>query len=141
MDSLITKSKVEELLPQKKPFVMVSFLYDFKETSITTGFEILSSNLFVENDEFNESGLIENMAQSIALHTNYNFSLQNKKAPTGYIGSVKNVKLIELPKVGQIIETNVQVLQEFMGVTLVDASVTCGGKEIISAQLKTVIAE
>lgn len=141
MDTIITKSKVEELLPQKKPFVMVSFLYDFKETSITTGFEILKDNLFVENDEFNESGLIENMAQSIALHTNYDFFLKNKKAPTGYIGSIKNVKLIELPKVGETIKTNVQVLQEFMGVTLVDATVTCGDKEIITAQLKTVLAE
>tara|TARA_R110002111_G_scaffold117767_1_gene180085 strand:+ start:91 stop:516 length:426 start_codon:yes stop_codon:yes gene_type:complete len=141
MDTIITKSKVEELLPQKKPFVMVSFLYDFKETSITTGFEILEDNLFVENNEFNESGLIENMAQSIALHTNYDFFLKNKKAPTGYIGSIKNVKLLALPKVGEIIKTNVQVLQEFMGVTLVDATVTCGDKEIISAQLKTVLAE
>ncbi|PHR44609.1 MAG: hypothetical protein COA32_14530 [Fluviicola sp.] len=141
MDTIITKSKVEELLPQKKPFVMVSFLYDFKETSITTGFEILSDNLFVENDEFNESGLIENMAQSIALHTNYDFFLKNKKAPTGYIGSIKNVKLISLPKVGEIIKTDVKVLQEFMGVTLVDATVTCDDKPIISAQLKTVLAE
>lgn len=141
MDTLITKSKVEELLPQKKPFVMVSFLYDFKETSITTGFEILKDNLFVENDEFNESGLIENMAQSIALHTNYDFFLKNKKAPTGYIGSIKNVKLLQLPKVGETIKTNVQVLQEFMGVTLVDATVTCGDRKIISAQLKTVLAQ
>jgi len=141
MDTIITKSKVEELLPQKEPFVMVSFLYDFKETSITTGFEILSDNLFVENDEFNESGLIENMAQSIALHTNYDFFLKNKKAPTGYIGSIKNVKLISLPKVGKIIKTDVKVLQEFMGVTLVDATVTCDDKLIISAQLKTVLAE
>ena len=141
MDTIITKSKVEELLPQKEPFVMVSFLYDFKETSISTGFEILSDNLFVENDEFNESGLIENMAQSIALHTNYDFFLKNKKAPTGYIGSIKNVKLISLPRVGQIIKTDVKVLQEFMGVTLVDATVTCDDKLIISAQLKTVLAE
>lgn len=140
MDTLITKNKVEELLPQKKPFVMVSFLYDFQETSITTGFEILSDNLFVENGKFNESGLIENMAQSIALHTNYDFFLKNKKAPPGYIGSVKNVKLIELPKVGDTIKTEVKVLQEFMGVTLVDATVTCGDKEIISAQLKTVLS-
>jgi predicted hotdog family 3-hydroxylacyl-ACP dehydratase len=141
MDTLITKSKVEELLPQKKPFVMVSFLYNFNETSITTGFEILSDNLFVEDDKFNESGLIENMAQSIALHTNYDFFLKNKTAPVGYIGSIKNVKLIELPKVGETIKTDVKVLQEFMGVTLVDAVVTCGDKEIISAQLKTVLAE
>lgn len=141
MDTLITKSKVEELLPQKKPFVMVSFLYDFNETSISTGFEILSDNLFVENDEFNESGLIENMAQSIALHTNYDFFLKDKKAPVGYIGSIKNVKLNELPKVGETIKTDVKVLQEFMGVTLVDATVTCGDKQIISAQLKTVLAE
>jgi predicted hotdog family 3-hydroxylacyl-ACP dehydratase len=141
METLITKSKVEELLPQKKPFVMVSFLYDFQETTITTGFEISADNLFVENDKFNESGLIENMAQSVALHTNYDFFLKNKKAPTGYIGSIKNVKLVELPSVGETITTDVKVLQEFMGVTLVDATVTCGSREIISAQLKTVLAQ
>ncbi|MEX1192652.1 MAG: hypothetical protein WEA99_11825 [Brumimicrobium sp.] len=141
METIISKNKVEELLPQKDPFVMVSFLYEFKETSISTGFEISKENLFVENNHFNESGLIENMAQSIALHTNYNFFLQDKIAPEGYIGSVKNVKIHKLPKIGETIYTNVKVLQEFMGVTLVDAVIKCNEEVIITAQMKTVLSK
>jgi predicted hotdog family 3-hydroxylacyl-ACP dehydratase len=139
METLISKVRIEELLPQKSPFVMVSALYDYQELSIVTGFEIKKDNLFIEEGRFNESGLIENIAQSIALHTNYNFFLQNKKAPVGYIGSVTNVNVFKLPRVGETIQTSVMLLQEFMGVTLVEATVTCGSEVLISAKMKTVL--
>ena len=40
-------------------------------------------------DNFVESGIIEHMAQSVALHTGYQFYLRKEQAPTGYIGSIK----------------------------------------------------
>ncbi len=133
--------KVKELIPQKEPFVMVDELLFFSEVKLKSRFKIDPKNIFVENDCFLESGIIENMAQSVALHTGYLFYLQNKPAPVGYIGSIKNVELRCLPKTGDILETNVTILQEFMGVTLVNIDVLNQGKVIATSQMKTVLAK
>lgn len=141
MKTIISKEKVRELLPQKRPFAMVDFLYEYSEKNIVTGYEVEADNLFIEEGKFNESGLIENIAQSMALHTNYSYFLRNLKAPEGYIGSVKNVKIYKLPEAGEIIRTSVNIIQEFMGVTLVHSVTTCGGEILVTSQMKTVIAE
>lgn len=133
--------KVKELIPQKKPFVMVDELLFFSDDKLKSRFKIDPKNIFVENGCFLESGIIENMAQSVALHTGYLFYLQNKPAPVGYIGSIKNVELRCLPKTGDILETNVTILQEFMGVTLVNIDVLSQGKVIATSQMKTVLAK
>jgi len=133
--------KVKELIPQKEPFVMVDELLFFSDDRLKSRFKIDPKNIFVENDCFLESGIIENMAQSVALHTGYLFYLQNKPAPVGYIGSIKNVQLRCLPKPGDILETNVTILQEFMGVTLVNVDVLNQGKVIATSQMKTVLAK
>lgn len=141
METIITKDQVRELLPQKKPFAMVDFLYEYSERNIVTGYEVEEDNVFIEDGKFNESGLIENIAQSMALHTHYSYFLRNLKAPEGYIGSVKNVKIHGLPEPGNVIRTSVNIIQEFMGVTLVHAVTTCGDKMVATSQMKTVIAQ
>ena len=88
MESILDKNTVEDLLPQKFPFVMVDSLFSYEETSLTSGFTIKEDNIFADNGNFAESGLIEHMAQSVALHTGYNFFLKKEQAPTGYIGSI-----------------------------------------------------
>ena len=89
---------------------------------------------------FQETGIIEHMAQSVALYTGYQFYLKQEPAPTGYIGAIKSVEILKLPKVGEHIETTVSILQEFMGVTLVNISSKVNNEVIAFAQMKTVLA-
>lgn len=133
---------ISNLIPQKAPFVMVDSLLGFTSESVISSFKITSENLFVQNNLFLESGLVENMAQTIALHTGYDFFLKGEQAPTGYIGSIKNVVVKSLPKVGEIIKTEAKILHEFMGVTMVSVSVyNSQNLEIASGEMKTVIAD
>ena len=144
MDKLITlfdKDFVENLLPQKFPFVMVDKMYSFTETSLISGLKIQKDNIFFQNDIFLESGLIEHMAQSVALHTGYQFYLKQEPAPTGYIGSIKNVEIKVLPKLHDEIQTTVSILQEFGGITLVDIVTKLNNIEIATGQMKTVLAK
>ena len=141
MESILEKNKVEELLPQKFPFVMVDSLFLYEETALTAGFTIKEDNIFADNGSFAESGLIEHMAQSVALHTGYNFFLKKEQAPTGYIGSIKEIVIHEIPKINDKIVTEVKILQEFMGITLVDISTKLNDKEIAFGQMKTVLAK
>jgi predicted hotdog family 3-hydroxylacyl-ACP dehydratase len=141
MKSLLEKSLVHDLIPQKAPFVMIDKMLVFGENTITAGLTIAPDNIFVENGRFNESGIVEHMAQSVALYTGYQFYLKNEPAPTGYIGSVKDVVILELPLPGEDLVTEVNVVQEFMGVTLVDIITKRNNIQIASSQMKTVLAQ
>lgn len=135
------KDFVENLLPQKFPFVMVDKMYDYTETSLVSGFTIQDHSIFFQDGKFAESGLIEHMAQSVALHTGYQFFLKNEPAPIGYIGSIKDVEIRKLPKLNDEIQTTVTILQEFAGITLVEVVTKLNGVEIANGQMKTVLAK
>lgn len=132
---------ISNLIPQKIPFVMVDSLLDFTNEKVVSAFKIIPSNLFVENNHLGEPGLVENMAQTVALHTGYDYFLKGEQAPTGYIGSIKSVTIHKLPRVNEVIRTEATILHEFMGVTMVTVSVfNAEDQEIASGEMKTVIA-
>ncbi|MCF6223028.1 MAG: hypothetical protein L3J34_04800 [Flavobacteriaceae bacterium] len=138
---IVDSDKVKKLIPQKEPFVMVDELLTYTEEHLKSRFRVASNNIFVEDNHFVESGIIEHMAQSVALHTGYHFFLKNKPAPIGYIGSIKSVIINRLPKTGESLETKVDIIQEFMGVTLVNIEVFCKNEIIAKSQMKTVLAK
>ncbi|MCM4170006.1 hypothetical protein DHD32_00825 [Arenibacter sp. TNZ] len=134
------KGLIENLIPQKAPFIMVDKLLHFSEEKVITGFTPPSTNLFVDNNKFMAAGLIEHMAQSVALHTGYQYFLKNEPAPKGYIGAIKLAEILELPNQDQELITTVTILHEIMGVTLVQIQVTCNDKIIANSEMKTVLA-
>jgi predicted hotdog family 3-hydroxylacyl-ACP dehydratase len=129
------------LIPQRKPFVMVDKLLHYSEKKIISGFTISEENILTANNHFSAPGLIENMAQTIALHTGYKYYLANKPAPTGYIGAIKTAEVFEVPKVSQELTTTVEILHDIMNVTLVEAKVECEGKVIARSEMKTALAK
>lgn len=131
---------VQELLPQKAPFAMVDALYFYSEEKITAGLTVTSDNLFTEKDHFTAPGLIEHMAQTVALYTGYQYYLLEKEAPAGYIGSIKKVEIFELPKLQDSLKTTATIIAEFMGVTMVKISCECKGQVIAESEMKTVLA-
>ncbi|MCE3074852.1 hypothetical protein [Chryseobacterium gwangjuense] len=130
---------VESLIPQRFPFVMVNSITEYSENHLISGFQIKEENIFVQNGVFQASGLVEHQAQSVALHTGYKFYLLGKEAPTGYIGAIKTFEAEALPKVGDTLKTEVKILNEIMGVTLVDIVTKLNDTLIASSQMKTVV--
>ncbi|CAM3931381.1 MULTISPECIES: hypothetical protein [Flavobacterium] len=141
METILEKELVEQLLPQKFPFVMVDKMYNFTETSLVSGYTVSNDNIFFNDGFFLEPGLIEHMAQSVALHTGYAFYLRKEDAPTGYIGSIKEVKINRLPILNENIQTEVVILQEFAGITLVDIVTRSNDEILATSQMKTVLAK
>lgn len=139
--AIFDRNVIERLIPQKFPFVMVDKLFSFSDDTIEAGLTIAETNIFTDAGTFRESGLIEHMAQSVALHTGYKFYLLNEPAPTGYIGSINSLQIFELPKVGDEVKTRVTILQEFGGITLVDLVTFKSDQEIARGQMKTVLAK
>lgn len=137
---ILDKQAVEKLIPQRSPFVMIDRMNAFTATTLSAGFHITGENIFSHDDVFTEPGIVEHMAQSVALHTGYQFFLRGMPAPTGYIGAINQLEIIELPHVGDQLTTEVEILQEFGGITMVNISTSCDGRAIASGQMKTVIA-
>jgi len=130
---------VESLIPQRFPFVMVHEISDYSESRLVSGFEIKEDNIFILDGTFQASGLIEHQAQSVALHTGYKYYLLGKEAPTGYIGAIKSFEADALPEVRDHLKTEVTILNEVMGVTLVNAVTTLNGTIIAKSEMKTVV--
>ena len=131
---------LSSFIPQRPPIMMVDKLIMFSESTIVGALTVKSENIFVKNNLLQEPGIIEHMAQTVALHTGFDFFLRNEKAPTGYIGSIKFIEIEKLPKVNDEIITEVTIIQEFLGVTLVEIISKCNGIIISKGELKTVIA-
>lgn len=130
-----------QCIPQRNPIVMVDVLYHFNETEVSAGLFVETAGIFIKNNALQEPGLIEHMAQTVALHTGFGYFIKQEQAPTGYIGSIANLKINRLPIANEKIQTTATILQEFAGITLVDIICQINDETIATAQMKTVIAK
>lgn len=129
-----------QCLPQRMPIVMVDGILAYSPEKLVANFHIPHPYLFVEHGVLTEPGLIEHMAQSVALHTGFAYYIENKQAPVGYLGSINTLQIFELPPVFSTISSEVTIKETFFGVTLVEISAKANGKLIAQAQMKTIIA-
>ena len=138
---LADKDTVANLIPQDSPMVMVHGLLENDERYTQTVFTIEEGNIFLENDRFNEAGLIENMAQSAALRTGW-MSTADKNPDNGFIprvgviGAIKNFELFRKPEVNSMLETTIELLTEFGPATMVSATVRQEEEVLARAELK-----
>lgn len=125
-----------DLIPQRAPIVMVDEFLGIDNEVSSTRFTVCSDNIFVDNEEFSECGLIEHIAQSAAARVGYIYRNRNLPVPIGYIGSVNNFTISRKPKVGEVINTTVEILQEVFNITLIQACCHIDSKEIASCRMK-----
>jgi len=142
----LNTDKVTSLIPQKAPFVMVDELIASDDVSSIIGFTISEDNIFTQNGEFIEPGLIENIAQSGAIRAGYIFSKLKEedgslKPPIGYIGALKSLKIAKLPKVGDHIKTTLSVENQVFDITMVKGVIELKGEVIASCHMKIFVQD
>ena len=119
---------------------MIDTLTHFDMTRTVTELTVPADNIFVENDHFSSSGLIENIAQTCAARIGYvNKYILKKGIQIGFIGAIRNLEVLSLPKVGDTITTTVDVHEEVFGMTLASAKVTCGDSILVTTEIKIAI--
>lgn len=140
---ILDPQEIIKLIPQKPPFVMVDSLFEYTSLTGVTGFTIPETNILVKDGIFSEPGLIEHMAQSMSLHRGYQgFSAGMGKPKTGFIGVIKSVEIVELPKAGTKLRTYVEILHEIMNVTSVSARTEDDkGNTLATSEMKTVTVD
>lgn len=133
---------IHELLPQQEPFVMISSLVRFDMQTTVTETIVSADNMFVEDGVFTAPGIVENIAQTCAARIGYvNKYILKKGIQLGFIGAIRDLKVKDLPKVGDTITTTISVIDSVFGMTLVDAVVLNNGAEVVSAQMKIAVKE
>ena len=133
---------VLELLPQRPPFVMIDKLLHFDEVVTTTCFEVRADNLFVEDSVLNSCALVENIAQTCAARMGYNnHFIYKENVKLGFIGSVRDLVILRDVKVGEVLTTSIEVMEEIMSLTLVRASVKVGDETIVTAEMKIALSD
>ena len=133
---------IKELLPQKKPFITIDRMVHFDKVFTRTMLKVTTDNIFVENNEFTEAGIMENIAQTCAARMGYiNRYLHSEKVKIGFIGSIKNLVIEELPQVGDELKTTIEVVNEVFAITLVNAKVEVADKLIASCEMKIAIVD
>ena len=133
--------QIIQLIPQRSPMVMVDTLWEYTPETAVVGLTITQENIFVQEGNLSASGLIEHMAQSIALHKGYGYYLKALPTPMGYIGAIKHIEIQALPKKGEAVRTHITILQEFMEVTLVRMETYIQDICIAQGEMKTVLAK
>jgi 3-hydroxymyristoyl/3-hydroxydecanoyl-(acyl carrier protein) dehydratase len=138
---IISGAAVSALIPQKPPIEMVDKLWFNDETTTISGLTIKDDNIFCHNGFFHEPGIIENIAQTAALRVGYMVSLLEKSGekinpPVGYIGAIKKLNIIQLPKSGSELKTEVVIQNVIFDVTLISGKTTVDGELVAECEMK-----
>ena len=138
---LSTREDIIKYIPQREPMVMVHNIVEADEDCATTQLEVLSENIFVEGGLFREPGLIENIAQTAAAQMGYAFKSRGMPVPIGYIASVKDLSVFNLPPVGALLTTSTRVTANVMNVTLVEGVVRYNDLIVCSCEMRIFVGK
>jgi predicted hotdog family 3-hydroxylacyl-ACP dehydratase len=143
------------LLPQGPPFVMVDRLLGANGETARTSYRVKADNPLVEKGRFTVAGLIENMAQTAAAGAGYtahaaragqaadtvNSAPVNPAQPvrTGFIVSIKDLEINDLPLVGDELLTEITITGQVADIVVISGRVTCKNDIIATGEMKIII--
>ena len=137
----IEEITLNELLPQRPPFVMIDRLVSCDMVYAVTELLIKEDNIFVEDERLTSAGLVENIAQSCAARIGFLNLNAGGTVKIGVIGSINNLNIVRTPKVGEKLVTTIELVSEVLNLTLVDAVIRCNGEEIVRASMKIALTD
>jgi len=130
---------IKEVIPQREPIIMVHNVISATETTFETSFEVTKDNLFLKNNILQEPALIENIAQSAAAgFGTLAKESGNKKDGLGFIGSITKVVCHKLPKIGDVLNTKVEIVTVFGAITLIKGKNFVNNELLLECEMKIV---
>lgn len=120
---------------------MVDRVVSRSENSGITAFLIRADNILLNDGYFDAPGLIENMAQSTAALLGSRPGMEQGKAPVGFIGGVKGLKIKQHPRAGDEIKTSVTILHDLSRALVVAAEVSLDDQVVAWCELKVFLMD
>ena len=114
----VSHIEVSNFLPHREPMLMVDSVLEIDEKSVLTKFEISEKCIFLKQGKLSETGLIENAAQTASGVVGQTFFDKNDlegvgNRVVGYISAIKKVNIFHLPRVGDTILTQANLISRF----------------------------
>lgn len=138
---LLQDEAVIKIIPQKPPMSMLDAVYEVTEKTATVGLTIKEDNIFCEDGVFHAPGLTEHMAQSAAAHRGYLSLQKNEASPVGFIATIRNLKIHELPKIGDHIVTKMEIMSTVMNFHSIQTETRRGDDLLVSCEMKIFLRE
>ena len=134
----ISKTEIENYIPQRKPFIMIDDLVNAVPEKFETDFLVLPGNIFVEKGVLREFALIENIAQTSSAGLAITKKNPGKDHADGFIGAISKLKLYDLPKVHDTIYTIVSLIAQFENMYLLKGENYLRGMKLLECEIKLV---
>ena len=131
---------VLDIIPQRRPFVMVDTLLHFDVNGVRTSFTVKEDNILLENGRLDPSGILENIAQSCAVRIGFiSKYILHRGLDIGYICSIRDMNIHRQPWVGEVHYTNITIKDEIMGMTIVEAEVESSSGTVAIGLMSTAL--
>ncbi|MCH2045307.1 MAG: hypothetical protein MK212_14420 [Saprospiraceae bacterium] len=138
---LLQDEAVIDIIPQKPPMSMLDTVYEVTENTATVGLTVQADNIFCDDGYFQAIGLTEHMAQSAAAHRGYLAQQNNEATPVGFIATIRNLKIHELPKIGDHITTQMEIISVVMNFHSIQTEIRRGDDLLASCEMKLFLRE
>ena len=136
---LVSKEEILNYIPHRPPFVLIDVLISASPEIFESEFFVDADHLLVENGFFQESGLMENIAQTCAAGFGF-LDRENTAAPkTGFIGAITKAEVYALPAIGSTITTTVTTLHQLGNIFLVKGLNSAEGRKLLECEMKIVV--
>lgn len=133
---LATKNDITRFIPQRDPIVMVHNLLEASDTHAITQLFVADDNVFVADGAFAEPGLVENIAQTAAVHVGFQCTRKGLPIPIGYIAAIRDLKINGLPPVKSTITTSVKITNKVLDVTVVQGQVVYDNQVLCTCEMR-----
>lgn len=136
---LVDKENITRFIPHRRPIIMVDELLEHNEGFTKTTFKIEPDNIFLRDGLFQESGIIENMAQSAALGAGYYCHANKLEQPITYIVSIQQLDVNKFPSVGDLLVTSIQVESSIMNINVIVGECYLNNELIARGEMKVMM--
>lgn len=136
---IITKKDITNFIPHRAPFLMIDNLILANAERFESDFFIEENNVLVRSCYFEESGLIENIAQTCAAGFGYLDHGNGVEPKIGFIGAITKLVVFELPLVNSKIESVVTPTHQLGNIFLVKGENYCNGRKLLECEIKIVV--
>jgi 3-hydroxyacyl-[acyl-carrier-protein] dehydratase len=138
---LASRTEIVNYIPQRDPFIAVHDILQATDEFAETQFEVLPESIFATNGLFREHGLLENIAQTAAAQMGFVCKKRGLPIPSGYIASIKNLKVFSLPPIGAVLTTSIQVTNHVLRVILLKGIVRLQGAIVCQCEMRIFVGD
>lgn len=137
-----TNINIQDYLPHREPMLMVDTILELCHEKVITTFKIQENNIFLHHNQLQESGLVENMAQTCSSIVGQSFfENDNDTKIIGFITSIKKINIFSLPNLGTEIITKATLVSQYENICNVSCETFCNDELLGNAEINLFIQE